>query len=207
MARLDSGKSWNVYLPNRRWEISRITFRLVTLFPSEKTGFMLPHIERVSQHRLVFDPDDLLVHQNATIAHCLFDLYLALRGVPYVDRGICLADGESLPKERFIEGAKRLALLLIGVASFPVLIFPVREILRGMVLRVVGPRYGGSVAQSFASLPSIRAATSEPFALLPHIRRCSPIFQIWPRLVFHFFCSSAAWSSFASGAPLVTAKS
>ena len=138
MTRFDSWKHWNIDLPNRRRKVPGVAFRLVTLLPSEETGFMLPHVEGVRQNRLVLDPDDLLVNENSAVPHRFLDFDLALRCVPDVDRRIVLADGECLPKERFVERTERFGLLLIGVAAFPVLVLAVGEVLRGMVLRVVG---------------------------------------------------------------------
>jgi hypothetical protein len=108
------------------------------LLPAEETRFMLPHIEGVRQYGLILHPDDLLVNQNAAITHGFLYLNLTLRGVPDVNRSISLAYGECLSQERFIERSKRFGLLLVGIAALPVLVLAVGEVLRRMVLRVIG---------------------------------------------------------------------
>ncbi len=138
VARFHSRKNRDVDLPNRRRKVAWIAFWFVSLFPAEKARLMLPHIERVGQNGLVLDPDNLLVNQDAAITHRLLDFHLALRGVPHVDRGVGFADGQCLPKERFVARSKRFAFLLIRVPAFPVLVLAIGEILRGMVLCVVG---------------------------------------------------------------------
>ena len=57
VARFHSGKNRNVDLPNRRGKVAGMTFWFVSLFPAEKAGLMLPHIERVGQNGLVLDPE------------------------------------------------------------------------------------------------------------------------------------------------------
>src|ERR1700683_3836986 len=138
MARFDSREYRHINLPNRRWEVTWIALRFVSLLPSKETRLVLPHVERMGQHRLVFDPNDLLMNENAAGAHRLLNLKLSLRCVPDVDRGIWLTYGERLSQECFIERAEGFALVLIGVPSLPILVLAVGEILRGMVLCVVG---------------------------------------------------------------------
>src|SRR5271155_4004819 len=138
VARFNSRRYRHVDPPYRSRELARIALRSVALFPSEEARLMLPHIEGVGQHRLVLDPNDLLVNQDAAVTHRLLDFHLALRGVPNVDRSVGFTHSQCLPQECFVERAKRLILLLIGVPPFPILVLAVREILRGMVLRIVG---------------------------------------------------------------------
>jgi len=52
--------------------------------------------------------------------------------------GVGFADGQCLPKERFIARTKRFALLLGCVPAFPALVLAFGEILLGMLLCVVG---------------------------------------------------------------------
>jgi hypothetical protein len=138
MARFSSGKNGNIDLPDRRRKVPGIALRLIPLLPAEETRFMLPHIEGVRQYGLILHPDDLLVNQNTAITHGFLYLNLTLRGVPDVNRSISLAYGECLSQERFIERSKRFGLLLVGIAALPVLVLAVGEVLRRMVLRVIG---------------------------------------------------------------------
>jgi hypothetical protein len=78
MARLDSGKNRHIDLPDRCREVAWIALRFVSLFPAEKAGFVLPHIEGMGQHGLVLDPNDLLMNENAAVTHGLFDFNLTL---------------------------------------------------------------------------------------------------------------------------------
>src|SRR5580704_3755624 len=137
VARFHSGKNRDVDLPNRRGKVAGITFWFVSLFPAEKAGLMLPHIERVGQNGLVLDPDNLLVNENAAVAHRFLDFNLPLRSVPHIDRGIGLANRKCLPQKCLIERTQRLGFLLVSVAPLPVLILA-GKVLRGMVLCIVG---------------------------------------------------------------------
>src|ERR1700735_5316104 len=96
MARLNSRKNWNVYLPNGSREISRVALGFVTLLPSEEARFVLPHVKGVGKNWLVLDPDNLLVNENPTVSHCLLHLHLTLRGMPNVYRSIRFADSKCL---------------------------------------------------------------------------------------------------------------
>jgi hypothetical protein len=188
MARFNAGKDGHIDLPDRRWKVSRVALRFVFLFPSKETRFVLPHEKRVSQNRLIFDPNNLLVNENATVSHRFLDFDLTLRGVPNIDRSVVFANCECSTQKRFIEGTKRLRLLLIGVSPFPVLILAVGEVFRGVVLRIVGHqtrRMGGAefCGLSVDQRRNIRSSCTVA-------AQCCPISQIWPGLVFHFSCSS-----------------
>ncbi len=125
-------------MPDRRRDITWIALWLVPLLPSEEAGLVLPHVKRVGKDGLVLDPNDLLVNKNAAVPHRLFDFHLPLRSVPNVDRGVRLADVKCLAQKGFIERAKRFVLRLVGVSALPILILAVGEVLRGVVLGIVG---------------------------------------------------------------------
>ena len=70
---------------------------------------MPPHVERVLENGLVFDPDDLLVNKNAALPHRLLNFNLSLRRVPHVDCCIVLTNGQSLSQIGLVERAQGLA--------------------------------------------------------------------------------------------------
>src|ERR1700676_3949643 len=102
-----------------------ISLRFAPLLPSKEAGFMPPHVERVLENGLVFDPDDLLVNKNAALPHRLLNFNLSLRRVPHVDRCIVLTNGQSLSQIGLVERAQGLALGFACVPTLPILVLAV----------------------------------------------------------------------------------